>query len=254
MSFRVNVDPANPGQFFACCGLLELATRWKGQARARFGEGDFEVEADCTLGGLLGALVSSPRSRMDPTDEMASPIWIGEPFGLLLDWWKDEETGGKELKLWAGQMRSDRIEGAMIAQLADPAVQTDGLLDVGRVVHDPEEPSKKVEPFYFDARRAPNAHSRDVGFSPNKLELTTTAFPAVEGLCLIGLQRFRPAPTAVRRVYDYATWPVPLSAVAATPVANHAVQVSGARTYRFECWFRTGQKKNKAFRPAVRIS
>ena len=28
---RVTVDPTNPGQFFACCGLLELADRlWKG--------------------------------------------------------------------------------------------------------------------------------------------------------------------------------------------------------------------------------
>ena len=28
---RVNVDPTNPGQFFACCGLLELADRlWPG--------------------------------------------------------------------------------------------------------------------------------------------------------------------------------------------------------------------------------
>jgi len=24
---RIRVDPTNPGQFFACCGLLELADR-----------------------------------------------------------------------------------------------------------------------------------------------------------------------------------------------------------------------------------
>ncbi len=30
-SIRVNIDPTNPGQFFACCGLLELADRlWPG--------------------------------------------------------------------------------------------------------------------------------------------------------------------------------------------------------------------------------
>jgi CRISPR-associated protein Csb3 len=28
---QINVDPANPGQFFACCGLFELADRlWPG--------------------------------------------------------------------------------------------------------------------------------------------------------------------------------------------------------------------------------
>ena len=26
-SIAVSVDPTNPGQFFACCGLLELADR-----------------------------------------------------------------------------------------------------------------------------------------------------------------------------------------------------------------------------------
>jgi CRISPR-associated protein Csx14 len=31
MSLRIKVDPTNPGQFFACCGLLELADRlWSG--------------------------------------------------------------------------------------------------------------------------------------------------------------------------------------------------------------------------------
>ena len=31
MSFQVRVDPTNAGQFFACCGLLELANRlWQG--------------------------------------------------------------------------------------------------------------------------------------------------------------------------------------------------------------------------------
>ena len=35
MSFSVNVDPTNPGQFFACCGLLELADRlWQGGRKA----------------------------------------------------------------------------------------------------------------------------------------------------------------------------------------------------------------------------
>src|SRR5271163_2625185 len=31
MSIQIAVDPTNPGQFFACCGLLELADRlWPG--------------------------------------------------------------------------------------------------------------------------------------------------------------------------------------------------------------------------------
>ena len=31
---QLNVDPTNPGQFFACCGLLELADRLRDGAEA----------------------------------------------------------------------------------------------------------------------------------------------------------------------------------------------------------------------------
>lgn len=36
-AIRINVDLTNPGQFFACCGLLELADRlWGGAAHALY--------------------------------------------------------------------------------------------------------------------------------------------------------------------------------------------------------------------------
>ena len=57
MSFSVNVDPTNPGQFFACCGLLELADRlWPG-AEGCFAKEDreFTITRGGTLRGLLAA-------------------------------------------------------------------------------------------------------------------------------------------------------------------------------------------------------
>jgi CRISPR-associated protein Csb3 len=125
------------------------------------------------------------------------------------------------------------------------------LFDVGVVVHDPDEPEKKVEPFYFDARRGPNAHSRDVGFSPNDLQMTTTAFPAVEFLCLVGLQRCLPAKTGQPRVFDYFTWGTPLTP-SLIPAATCGLLSQSRRVrYRFENWYRTGQRKHKAFRSAI---
>jgi len=253
MSFQVRVDPTNPGQFFACCGLFELAARLDGAgARAHFAGPRFVVEAAPTLGQVLDPLVHRPLAQVDDEDETASPIDVPAPFGMRLDWWKDQ-AGGRELKVWAGTMQGLRIAQAMLSSLRDPALHTEGLFDVSCVVYDPENADKKVEPFYFDARRAPNAHSRDVGFSPNDLDMTTAAFPAVEALCLIGLQRFRPSPTDQRRVFDYRTWATPLAISVAAPVISGAVVLQGVRTYRFECWFRTGQKKHKAFRPAVPV-
>src|SRR3990172_7193974 len=43
-SITVNVDVSNPGQFFACCGLFELADRlWPGA------EGGFDGQSFCLL-------------------------------------------------------------------------------------------------------------------------------------------------------------------------------------------------------------
>ena len=36
MSFALTVDPTNPGQFIACCGLLELAGRLRPGAEGWF--------------------------------------------------------------------------------------------------------------------------------------------------------------------------------------------------------------------------
>ncbi|MFM7168719.1 MAG: hypothetical protein ACKO3T_26070 [Planctomycetaceae bacterium] len=118
----------------------------------------------------------------------------------------------------------------------------------------PDNPKKKKEPFYFDARRSPNAHSIDVGFSANDLDLTSTAHPAVELLCLIGIQIARPAFTDEKRIYDYSVWPIALPANLILPAATGALELSGALTFRFENWFRTGQKKHKAFRSAIPCS
>lgn len=251
MSFRIHVDVTNPGQFFACCGLFELTSRLDASTVAHFESGTFAVVGEPTLADVLGRCMATGLEQLDPEDDTASPIRIGAPFALSLDWWKDTESGGRELKVWAGSMQSVRIARAMLAALGQTSFFTSGILDIGQVVYDPDEPAKKVEPFYFDARRASNAHSRDVGFSPNDLELTTIAFPAVEVLCLVGLQRFRPSPTAQRRVFLYRTWSSALLISIASAVVAGAAPLPGTQSYRFEAWYRTGQRKHKAFRIAI---
>jgi CRISPR-associated protein Csb3 len=192
--------------------------------------------------------------QLDRENDMSSPIEIGESFRpLRLDWWQDEAAGGRELKVWAGSMEGVRIARAMQHALRHERFLRPDLFDIGVVVYDPDNREKKVEPFYFDARRGPNAHSRDVGFSPNDLQMTTTAFPAVELLCLVGLQRCLPAKTKQPRVYDYFTWAQPMLPELLPPVVGGVVPLSGCTGYRFENWYRTGQKKHKAFRSAIRI-
>lgn len=252
---RIRVDPANPGQFFACCGLLELADRlWDGA------EGWFENSMFCLriligkdLGSLLHAISGTPLKQLDPNDDMASPMELASPFVLRLDWWKDESTGGDLLKVWAGSMRGPRIARAMQATLNKAELHTEDLFDHSTVVYESDEPDKKVEPFYFDARRGANALALDIGFMPDSLSMTTMAYPAVEFLCLVGLQRFRPRPTDTRRVFEYFTWNVPLTAQVASLAVAGQLPFVGGQGYRFQIAFRTDQKKHKAFTPAIPI-
>src|SRR5439155_13043439 len=98
-------------------------------------------------------------------------------------------AGGNRLKTWAGRMSGLRIARAMQSVLAQPGVQNESLFDHGMVVPDPADPDEKVEPFYFDGRRGANALPIDIGFSPDPLHMRSAAYPAVDCLCLICLQR-----------------------------------------------------------------
>jgi CRISPR-associated protein Csb3 len=249
MSVRVAVDPTNPGQFFACCGLLELADRlWPG-AEGCFDGREFQVTCDGELADLIRGLTSAELFQLDSEDNTGSPIKVCLPSRpLRLDWWQDDRAGGKELKVWAGTMESVRIARAMQHAMRNECFHSPDLFNVGLIAYDAD---KKVEPYYFDARRGPNAHSRDVGFSPNDLQMTTTAFPAVELLCLIGLQRCLPVRSKKPRVFAYYTWGDPIPPELLPPTVAGVVTVRGSRGYRFENWYRTGQKKHKAFRSAT---
>jgi CRISPR-associated protein Csx14 len=184
-------------------------------------------------------------------------IRIGKPFDLLLDWWNASDD---ELipKTWAGQQELHKVARAAQDTLSDITDMT-SLLDYCRVLCMPKEYCKgksdhkrSVEPFYFDARRF--AHRLDVGFSVDALELETIAYPAVELLCLIGLQRFRPATSSNEKwSFGYWIWSTPLSALVAAAVFSGVSAIPGRQSYSLSLRFRDDQKRYKAFGPATFI-
>lgn len=315
--FSVNVDVTNPGQFFACCGLLELAHRmpgWQGvegrfdREKSRFlinAVSDTEVIVDAVVAGLRdcdiaglddnerqerGVLENEKRLRKKlakksldefteeerkqrekfeaehlPLEELpplkekrrkelgekarAGAIVVGPPFSLKLDWWQTSNEDDATPKTWAGLQELHKIARAAQDTLLEVA-ELQELFNYGCVMRAPQEyrkndsdDKKPVEPFYFDARRF--AHPLDAGFSLDVQEAETIAHPAVELLSLIGLQRFRPAATSNRWVFEYSTWSAPLS----VPVAAAAVcgAVSAGNRYQFRLQFRDDQKRYKAF-------
>jgi CRISPR-associated protein Csb3 len=251
----VSVDPSNPGQFFACCGLLELAERFWGGSEGWFESHSFllwPLSGRSTEHRGLSSLISRLlEAEIRPTrpEDLASPLEISSPFHLRLDWWHDHLAGGERYKLWAGSMSVARITSSLQATLADARLKTEDLFGVGMVVPNPENPKKKTEPFQFDTRRGASALPLDVGFSPNPLNLSTISHPAVELLCLIGLQRFRPAQTTVAaNVFDYWTWTDPTDSRLAAGKACGILADPHAQGYRFRTRFRT--EYHKAFCPA----
>ncbi|MBK9120449.1 MAG: type I-U CRISPR-associated protein Cas8c [Phycisphaerales bacterium] len=317
----VPVDPANPGQFFACCGLLELAARtWPG-ATGRFIDSHIEIGGipdDATIltliqrlqkVGLAGALTPELKSELDQLEEAkreakqngsaltaecearrkqlggllrSGRVTIGSPFELDMDWWQGDSD--EVPKPWAGSMQVRRVAAAALAECvcAFSKLHPFDFACVLRPTDDEESDEVaegegveegKAEPFYFDCTRGSNAHPVDQGFSANKLsvwrngpasksgkikrkqvKMESAAFPAVELLALIGLQRFRPMPTKQPRVFVYRAWTVPLPPAVAAAAACGLLPGGGGDLYRFENAFRTDQRKHKGFLPAIRIT
>lgn len=255
-AIRVAVDPTNPGQFFACCGLLELADRlWPGAA-GWFEDGEFILvmpnERRPSLERLLGTIIDAELQVETVQEPTTSPLLLGEPFGIRLDWWRDDRSGGSTFKTWAGQQKVVGIARAMHRALARAIPLGARLLDLAEILPDPDEPKKSVAPFYFDARRAAGALNLDIGFSTDAQKIDTLSFPAVEFLCLIGLQRFR-AGSPGDRTFRYYTWSrqTPLPPPVAAAVACGAVPLRGRQGYSFRLLFRT--KYLKGFLPAIPI-
>jgi hypothetical protein len=309
-SLSVNVDVANPGQFFACCGLLELADRlWPGaeawfQPNSVFCIRTQMVETSATeliervqRARLTGELSPSLKKERDELERKKrqlekekktlagkeeerrkelgtllreGTILVGDPLDLVLDWWKGET---EELpKTWAGSQQVLRIAQAaldatrqafatpspltyecVLRPRPDGGESSEGASNPNRHRHPTNVDDAKVEPFYFDASRGVNARALDIGFMPDALKMTSAACPAVEFLCLVGLQRFRPMPTDTPRVFVYCTWLVPLPPLLAAAAACGLLPGVGGDRYRFENAFRTDQRKHKGFLPATRI-
>jgi CRISPR-associated protein Csx14 len=171
-SLTIDVDVTNPGQFFACCGLLELAHRLlQGDAiEGWFDEGMFCIAAAGSgpdafyrvFEGLLSTQIEEINARGDRTTHRVRLA----AFGITLDWWIDDRGEKTPFKLWAGQQTSLRIVNDLRDALHGlPEVKPKNLFDAGRAL---------TGRFGVDPRAAWNA--LDVGFSPNEQEMEVRHF------------------------------------------------------------------------------
>lgn len=210
-SLNVRLDPFNPGQFFACCGLFELLgleqpgilSSFKVESR-RPRVANFCLQTahgfealETVLRRLRAATAAFPEGDV----EAVRPALIHyDKNELTLDWWLDEfRDKTTNIKCWAGQVTTRRLFGELLP-LIDIDSTCDDLFDRSALT---------TSLFGVDPRSAWN--TLDLGFSPNEHQITSTVFPAVEVLASIGLQYFRPD-ASKRSGVHYSLWKDPLPA------------------------------------------
>lgn len=274
----VPVDLTNPGQFLACCGLLELASRLDEDSLGWFDEGGFQLSTNRSFKMLIDAIrhvevvnTMTARSKMrlaelsampktsrekegleEEKKELDSlrreePIAFGPPFDLRIDWFHDEYTGGSRFKTWAGQQSVLDIATAMHAGLKQVDSEDSSSIWI---------PLRGGGlPFNFDSDLGGQGSPIDLGFSSDALagnettRIESSCKPAIEFLAFIGLQRFRPREISRQNRFVYVAWRKPLSPVVAAAVVCQAIKIENARAYEFRLLYRT--KYLKSFLPAI---
>ena len=243
-SIRVRINPTNPGQFFACCGLLELAHRLWGGAEGWFKDGAFSIATRGTLREVIRALIKEPAEEITQLDNglsvkpLIAPLrlkLVGDSeFRIVLDAWmtirRDKRgvvaAANPPWNFWSGQQTSLRIWTALRAALLAQMQKSDGS--------DSQELFSERVPlsgrFGFDSGAAWNR--LDVGFSPDTQGIRVASSPAAELLAAVGLQRFRPRLSDDRSFFDYATWGQPLAPSVASAASTGLVAVAPALRFR----------------------
>jgi CRISPR-associated protein Csx14 len=183
-NISIDVDLRNSGQFFACCGLLEIASRlWPGS------EAWFDNEKRPTT-----YCVAANTRHNDPTREVVKqickPNTIQEAdaehynaglrplqlthLGLRLDWWIKGGVGRSPLKLWAGQQTPIRI-------ITDMQNELEGI-EPGRGFFSEHRLMKGR--FGIDA--ASSWTALGLGFSPDEQNIPWPTFQAPKCLARLG--------------------------------------------------------------------
>ncbi len=254
----IPVDLINPGQVFACLGLLEAADVLLGEAEGGFDWTSeiaprFNISADgdkdpCRT--VLEFLITAQLERLAPegfadtrpddgplcvvetftaprADRMALPLRLERDASRLdITHWCDASSRNS-FKLFAGQQRSAAITRQML----------DGIRMLWKNHQDAllGDPFGLTVPlggssFKFDARKSWTAI--DAGYSPDEQTHSVEASPAVEMLGAIGLEHARPDEFDTREV-RYGVWRGPLPPALARPALG-AVSVSvPMRVFRF---------------------
>ncbi|MDY6903418.1 MAG: hypothetical protein SWH61_01920 [Thermodesulfobacteriota bacterium] len=254
-TINIPVDLYNPGQFFACCGLLELAHRltrpgnralgWFeniDSSKPKFLIAAFDEEGPVILEAIIGSLKKCNITTTDPSSK-EGPVVLGDPFKITLDW-RSPFPQNNLVKTFAGKQNIFEILQSL--QNAIPKTFNNNLMNYCDIL------DKAATAFSIG--RAEDAI--DAGFSMDVQEGRLLREPPVflELLALVGMQRFCPQKGENRLGRLYYAWVDPLPAfLAAIAVAQPFTSIF-QQGYRFQMYKRDPQGRYKGFAPSRRLT
>lgn len=224
-SSSIETDVYNPGQFFACCGLLYCADRMLVGAAACFKGSKFVLEADEPepVLAVMRRLKSCADSVDSDTDDADSPVRIDD-VPIRLDFWghlDDRPT----IKLFAGRIQSE----VPIKRWAEHLQE---CCKKGKEVSSWTDFTATSLPSGIDA--ATRWTAQDVGFSLNEQNMKEIrTYPLVEFFAHIGLQTYCWLEVSRGR-HAYHTWSAPLPMLIAAPVAAGAIPSLATGRFEFD--------------------
>jgi CRISPR-associated protein Csb3 len=244
---KLQINPRNPVQYLACCGILEIVARFDSYATSRWVVCDrTELVIDSTIEerALMICLIRSLTDWTcwsEETSENGEITSLNVTFHLddkrstiSLDWWYetlDIHCKIKEKSAWkmyTGQQTAhgksrDMVQAAN-KTLADSSPET--ITDLIRLNIGMDGR------FGFDPRSSRN--SLDTGFSSDDLKIPVATYPFAELLAVIGAHFFFPHRTKQsggnestrgwidKRVFRYGAWTISLPVALARMAASCA--------------------------------
>ena len=211
-SIQINVNPINPAQYLACCGVFEIVARFDSAAVSRWETGAatrFFINTMLNETRLVDCLIETftlwdeKHWKIEKIDGTDSVRRIDVTFvlpdtarcKLKLDWWyetldTDGNIGGRSAwKMYAGNQTAEKTVATMVAACREIASgQT--LTAFSELLSSSKGMTGR---FGFDPGSSRNA--LDVGYSPNDLNLNVATYPFIELLAMIGAQHFFPSRT-----------------------------------------------------------
>lgn len=257
-TIKIEVNPANPVEYLACCGIFEIASRFDETTLAHWQVDDSETSFNLgtslseqkLLGIILPTLIDWDKWKADDNNgnevirlsaEFSSPENQTEIF--VFDWWYESLTpdGGinkSGWKMYAGQQKAEKITLDMTQKCQKLSCENlPGLL---------KQNSKVSGSFGFDPAASRNA--LDVGYSPNDLNLPVMTNPFAQLLAMFGTQNFfATRAKASGRIdssrgwarekgkyyFDYSLWLLPVPINLARGLANRPPNFPGVKIKTF---------------------